>query len=61
MDEANLFRDNYAMCTPFKFGAALVANKRYFLAGRPSESHVDRDSGKGTGGGKGRREGAGGV
>ena len=52
------------MRTPFKFGAALVANERYFLAGRPSESpreDVDRDSGKGTGGGKGRTGGAGGV
>ena len=52
------------MHTPFKFGAALIANERYFLAGRPSESpreDVDSDSGKGTGGGKGRGEGAGGV
>ena len=48
------------MRTPFKFGAALIANERYFLTGRPSESprgDIDRDSGKGTGGGKGRREG----
>ena len=52
------------MHTPFKFGEAVIANERYFLSGRPSESpreDVDRDSGKGTGGSKGRREGAGGV
>ena len=52
------------MHTPFKFGAALIANEHYFLAGRPSESpreDVERDSGKGTGGDKGRREGAGRV
>ena len=52
------------MCTPFKLGAALIANEHYSLAGRPSESpreDVDRDSGKGTGDGQGRREGAGGV
>ena len=42
------------MRTPFKFGAALIANECYFLAGRPSEKTLTGTVVKG--GGKGLEE-----